>query len=97
MSNAVCLFHGDTGKPVGPCPICHPEHGNRVPITAKFPTGFQCMACRRTFERLLDAQVHCCQGDPIANRNRIYTAMPTPRRPWWRRLWDWLQIDAPGD
>jgi hypothetical protein len=72
------------------------KHGNRVPITAKFPTGFQCFACKRTFERLLEAQTHCCAGDPAANRNRLYSAMPAPRLSWWRRLWAWLQIDGHG-
>lgn len=62
-------------------------------ITARFPYGFECVHCKRTFERLLEAQVHCCPGDELGNLVRIYSAPPPPK-PWWRRLWDWLQIDS---
>lgn len=76
------------------CPChCTCDFGKRLSEFLLF--SWECAACHRTFETELDIRVHCCTGDPSENLVRVYSAPPAVRRPWWRRLWDWLQIDSP--
>jgi hypothetical protein len=74
-----------------------PDHtpAARARINARFPYGFECVCCKRSFERLLEAQTHCCTAGPDWQRLTVVASPPLSASwPWWRRLWAWLKIDS---